>query len=107
MVFDARRHIPNLRTVLRRYARWLELEAQRGYTGVIDDDGKTSSDRSREYAANYRWLVELMDAGRRVTADSHGVFVDGVLASEYARRGVMAAQRAERRSASKRQLPHR
>ena len=39
---------------LRVLARWWELEAQRGYP---------SSDKSREYAANMRWLIELLDNG--------------------------------------------
>jgi len=65
--------VPILRQHYRWIARWWELEAMRGYE---------SSDRSREYAANYRWLVEVMDAGRRVTADSRGVYVDGELASK-------------------------
>jgi hypothetical protein len=45
---------PRTRRDFRRRARWWELEAMRGYP---------SSDRSREYAANMRWLVELMDNG--------------------------------------------
>lgn len=48
--------------------------------------GYASADRSRQYAANYRWLVELMDNGHRITADSHGVYVDGELASAYMKR---------------------
>jgi hypothetical protein len=79
--------VPRLRAHYRWIARWWELEAMRGYE---------SSDRSREYAANYRWLVELMDAGHRVTADAHGVYVDGMLASECARRGERAPRRARR-----------
>ncbi len=47
MVFDAKQHMAHLRANLRRDARWWELEAMRGYTGVIDENGKTSSDRSR------------------------------------------------------------
>ncbi len=35
----------------------------RGYTHSVDEYGMNSSDRSRMYAANLRWLVELMDAG--------------------------------------------
>lgn len=54
---------PNERTRLRRRARWWELEAMRGYAGVVDEYGMNSADRSRMYAANQRWLVELMDAG--------------------------------------------
>lgn len=41
----------------RRLARWWELEAMRGYP---------SSEKSREYGANMRWLVELMDNGVKV-----------------------------------------
>ena len=35
----------------------------RGYINVVDEYGMNSSDQSRMYAANLRWLVELMDAG--------------------------------------------
>lgn len=94
LVFDARRHIANPRSELRRSARWWELEAMRGYTGVVDEDGMTSSDRSRMYAANQRWLVELMDAGRAVTSDARGVYVDGELASKVAERNRKAAEKA-------------
>jgi len=54
---------PRTRAQLRAVARWYELQALRGYTGVLDEDGLTSSDRDRQYAANQRWLVELLDAG--------------------------------------------
>jgi hypothetical protein len=53
----------NERTRLRRRARWWELEALRGYDWAVDEYGMNSADRSRMYAANQRWLVELMDAG--------------------------------------------
>lgn len=84
--------VPRLRADYRAIARWWELEAMRGYVGVRDEDGKTSSDRSRGYAENYRWLVELMDNGHRVTADAHGVYVNGELASRYMERQRKAAQ---------------
>lgn len=45
------------RSEIRRVARWWEMEAMRGYP---------SSDKSREYAANQRWLVELLDNGVRI-----------------------------------------
>ena len=51
------------RTRLRRRARWWKLEALRGYDHSIDEYGMNSSDRSKMYAANLRWCVELMDAG--------------------------------------------
>lgn len=89
--------VPRIRAHYRWIAHWWELEATRGYE---------SSDRSREYAANYRWLVDLMDAGRRVTADAHGVYVDGMLASEYAKHGERAVKRARpRRGAPARSTP--
>jgi len=82
--------VPRTRAHFRWIARWWEIEASRGYE---------SSERSREYAANYRWLVELMDAGHQITADAHGVYVDGELASAYVDRGRRAAKRAARQSA--------
>lgn len=54
------------RRTLRRSARWWDLEAMRGYVGVVDEYGMNSSDRSKMYAANSRWVVELMDNGVRV-----------------------------------------
>jgi hypothetical protein len=57
---------PRTRADLRRNARWWELEALRGYTSGVDEYGMNSSDRSLMYAANQRWLVELLDAGRQV-----------------------------------------
>lgn len=50
------RHVvtPRTQREFRRTARWWELEAMRGYD---------SSAKSLEYAANMRWLAELMDAG--------------------------------------------
>jgi hypothetical protein len=48
---------PRTRADLRRRARWWELEAQREYQ---------SAGRSREYAENMRWLVEMLDNGVRV-----------------------------------------
>lgn len=91
--------VPRLRAHYRRIARWWELEAMRDYIGVIDEDGKNSSDRSRQYARNYRWLVELMDAGHRVTADAHGVYIDGELASVVQARGERAERRKQERHA--------
>lgn len=85
--------VPRLRAHYRWIARWWELEAMRGYE---------SSDRSREYGANYRWLVELMDAGRRVTADAHGVYVDGDLASKVQGRGKRKTKAERKRSESAR-----
>lgn len=73
--------IPRCRTHYRAIARWHELNALRRYTGVIAEDGSTSWERDLRAAHNYRWLVEIMDAGRRVTADNHGVYIDGELAS--------------------------
>lgn len=55
--------------------------------------GYDSADLSRQYSASYRWLVELIDAGRRVTADAHGVYIDGELATVVRAR----AERAERK----------
>lgn len=71
LVWDAKRHLENRRAILRHSARWWQLEAMRGYTGVVDEDGKTSSDRSREYAANQRWLVELLDNGVDIDRPCH------------------------------------
>lgn len=48
---------PRTRRDFRWRARWWDLEAMRGYP---------SSDDSRRYAANMRWLVELMDNGVKV-----------------------------------------
>lgn len=62
---DKRRPV-HARRELRRRARWWELEAMRGYP---------SSERSRQYAANLRWLVELMDNGHRVA----GVTFEGLV----------------------------
>jgi hypothetical protein len=45
---------PRTRAQLRAEARWLELEAMRGYPG---------SGSQRQAATNHRWLVELLDAG--------------------------------------------
>ena len=78
-----------LRREFRRIARWWELEAARGYP---------SAESSCQYARNYRWLVELMDAGRRVTANAHGVYIDGELASVVAERGRRAEERATQRA---------
>lgn len=83
--------VPRCRAHFRAIARWWELESERGYTGVVDDAGLNSSDRSRMYAANYRWLVELMDNGHRVTAYAHGVYVGDELASAYMARQRKAA----------------
>lgn len=47
-------HWPRTRRDFRVIARWWEIEARRGYP---------SSAQSFEYAANMRWLVELMDNG--------------------------------------------
>lgn len=69
---DKRRPVHERRE-LRRRARWWELEAMRGYA---------SSERSRQYAANLRWLVELMDNGHRVT----GVTFEGLVRQHGARR---------------------
>jgi hypothetical protein len=49
--------VPRTRAHLRALARWWEIEAMRG---------DPASERSREYAANMRWLVELLDAGHKV-----------------------------------------
>lgn len=84
--------VPRLRRDYRAIARWWELEAMRGYDWDPSGSGLTSSEWSRLYAANYRWLVELMDTGHRVTSDAHGVYVDGELASAYMAR---ARKRAE------------
>lgn len=51
------------RADFRRCARWWELEAARGYDSHVDEYGMNSSDRSKMYAANMRWMVELLDAG--------------------------------------------
>lgn len=48
--------------------------------------GYDSAELSRQYAANYRWLVELMDSGRRVTADARGVYIDGEVIGKYLER---------------------
>jgi hypothetical protein len=45
---------PRTRAQLRAEARWLELEAMRGYPGSASE---------RQAATNRRWLVELLDAG--------------------------------------------
>lgn len=84
IVFDARRHLPNVRANLRRIARWWELEAMRGYE---------SSERSRQYGANYRWLVEMYDAGRfsvRKLPIGSAVFIDDELASKHISRAQAA-----------------
>lgn len=52
----------HLRRDLRRRARWWDLEATRGYP---------SSSKSREYAMNIRWLVELLDNGVDVSRPFH------------------------------------
>lgn len=83
--------VPRCRAHFRAIARWWELNAQRRYTGLVDDNGQTSWQRDLVYAANYRWLVELMDNGHRVTADDHGVYVDGILASDYMAKAVKNA----------------
>lgn len=54
--------MPRTRRDLRVVARWWELEAMRGYP---------TSDKSREYAANMRWLVELLDNGVDVRRPFH------------------------------------
>jgi hypothetical protein len=95
-VFDARRHFANLRREFRRVARWWELNALRRYAYQPDDNGLQSWERDLQYAHNYRWFVELMDAGRRVTADAHGVYVDGELASKVQDRERRAEQRKRR-----------
>lgn len=68
---------PRTRADLRRNARWWELEAMRGYDGVVDEYGMNSSDRSKMYAANIRWCVELADAG----VDVYGQRFDKLVAT--------------------------
>lgn len=46
--------VPRTRRDFRRIARWYELEAMRGYPSHM---------KCLEYAANMRWIVELMDSG--------------------------------------------
>lgn len=85
--------IPRCRAHFRAIARWNELEAERRYAYMPDDDGLQSWERDLRAARNYRWLVEIMDAGHRVAADAHGVYVEGMLASEYAKRAERKAKR--------------
>lgn len=85
--------IPRRRAHFRAIARWNELEAERRYSGMIDEDGLMSWERDLRAARNYRWLVELMDAGRRVTSDGRGVYIDGELASKAIEREQRAEQR--------------
>ncbi len=59
------------RRELRRCARWWDLEAMRRYP---------SSDWSREYAANQRWIVELLDNGVDINQSFH------VLLKEHGKR---------------------
>lgn len=90
--------VPRSRAHFRAIARWNELEAERRYQDTPDDDGLMSWERDLRAARSYRWLVELMDAGRRVTADAHGVFVDGELASKVAERAKRAEHKRENKS---------
>lgn len=84
--------MPRFRGHYRAIARWWELNAERRYTGLVDDDGATSWQRDLRYAASYRWLVELMDNGQTVTADAHGVYVNGELATAYMARQIKAVK---------------
>ena len=69
--------VPKTRADFRRIARWWDLEAMRGYE---------SSGRSRQYAANQRWIVEMMDNGHKVESTIHGVFIDGLVFGDYIRK---------------------
>lgn len=63
MSFDVRFHSGGRkRVLLRRKARWWELEATRGYASSAD---------SARYAADMRWLVELLDSGINIDRPFH------------------------------------
>lgn len=94
--------VPRYRAHFRAIARWWELNAKRRHTGVIDDDGTTSWQRDLMYAANYRWLVELMDSGHQVTSDASGVYVDGELATVYMARQIKSMKPTPPRKSKRR-----
>lgn len=79
--------VPRVRAHYRWIARWWELEAMRGYE---------SSGRSLEYAANYRWLVEMMDNGHAVHSDAHGVRIDGMTIEQFIKHQAKASKRRKR-----------